>query len=526
MPADPTAESPLLPSRLKYELWRRVDRRLQRGEVLISTEQFQEAMEREFRRMVRLPAPRQVRELLRDMIVRVNESHPETFLTLGIKNAIASFIRGASSGNQDPAAQDEVRQMLQRVIEEGRTAFFLESIGVELKTAELTPRIEAAIARIVAGQQLQPVPQDERQPQRRRRRTGMTAVSHVESAVEPEDKPAQAPLPDQAEQEEWAHEEEERQAGIVQEELNKAPKRLADYARQGLLSEEEARDLQELSGIEARLARGEIDQAEAERLRSGFAADVREKLARRLREAVDPAACHLSVFEGLRRIPSERDPALRFLIRFKEEVLGRDEEGMSGATILLEADQDLLAGLVRLMERRDHELRIIAARLPPYRRILGQPDQSTDHLVVEESFVEQLRALSRDEVSERLNSPDDELRVRTTADIRCTTNLLNQLVRSTPFQRAVRQLHIQQTLDRLYRSTPNPKVGRQKLQHYLSQRLPRLYPDLTVEERAEIEAQARALMAQIEEERKGPEKEKAGERESYRVYRTEHKDKE
>ena len=50
VPAQNTSDA-TLPADLKVELWKRVDRRLQSGEVLITNEQFFKATVRDFRRL-------------------------------------------------------------------------------------------------------------------------------------------------------------------------------------------------------------------------------------------------------------------------------------------------------------------------------------------------------------------------------------------------------------------------------------------------------------------------------------------
>ncbi|MEW6752509.1 MAG: hypothetical protein AB1505_16205, partial [Candidatus Latescibacterota bacterium] len=150
------ASSALLPSKLRYALWRRVDRRLQRGEVLITAEQFQEVMEREFRALVRLPPSRRVSNAIWAMVVAVNEEHPETFLSLGIRNAVRRYL-GEMEGQLHGRPAEvvaEARRRLRQLVREGRMAFFLESIGVEVGARGLPPAVEQAIARIIQGEPL------------------------------------------------------------------------------------------------------------------------------------------------------------------------------------------------------------------------------------------------------------------------------------------------------------------------------------------------------------------------------------
>ena len=152
------------------------------------------------------------------------------------------------------------------------------------------------------------------------------------------------------------------------------------------------------------------------------------------------------------------------------------------------------------MERKEHEARMISANLPPYRYVTGQG--KIGNLVIEEDFVEELRSLTRDGLSDRLNASEPEVRVKPAADIRCMVALVQQLVAPSPFHRAVRNLHIRQIITQTYRSSAG-KAGRSKVQHYVKQRMPRLYPDIEPEEQAQIEAESQRIMEEIDKEREG-----------------------
>ena len=91
---DSTTSSPAyrdtLPPKLRLELWKRTDRRLSRGEILITNEQFVRAMVRDFRKILQVKPDRHAIE---EMVEMVNETRPETYLTMGIKNAITKFFK-------------------------------------------------------------------------------------------------------------------------------------------------------------------------------------------------------------------------------------------------------------------------------------------------------------------------------------------------------------------------------------------------------------------------------------------------
>ena len=53
-----TAIRDALPPKLKLELWKRIDRRLTRGDILITNEQFVRAMVRDFRKILQVKPDR------------------------------------------------------------------------------------------------------------------------------------------------------------------------------------------------------------------------------------------------------------------------------------------------------------------------------------------------------------------------------------------------------------------------------------------------------------------------------------
>lgn len=512
----------LLPPKLRQVLWRRIVKCLQRGEVLITTEHFQKAMEREFRKVIHLsPTPR-IRAALREMIIAVNEEHPETYLSLGIKNAVSRYLRDLEARLEGKPVEilEESRRRIRQMVREGRTAFFLESIGVEVGSAGVPASVERAIEKIASGETLKAMPLEERRARRRRLGIGRVALASLAAgSADEEEGPAQLGLPDKKEQLERIRKIKAFEQALSAEEMQRARRYLDSYVQQKLLDEEEAVTLRELYGIDERLARGEIDQAEAEALRSRIDAAIQERINQRLRAAVDYAVRYLNAFESLRRISPQRDNALRFLIRYQNLVMTEDEEEeliqvveRNQAIDELNRDEELLANLCQLLERRENEVRMISANLPPYRYLMSQDKLS--QTAIEEGFVDELRTLSREEVSERLNAPDQEVRLKLAKAIRSLVELLYRVVEPTPFHRAVRRIKIKRTVAQLYRSSADSKSGRHKVHHFVNQRVLRLYPDLTEAERKAIDQESQEIMAAIDRER---EQKKANELRIYRA---------
>lgn len=274
----------LLPGDLRVELWKRVERRLRKGEVLITNEQFFKAMAKDFKRMLRVEPDRRVKVELLQMIIQVNEAHPETYLTMGIKNAVKTFIAEAQKGGADEEGTESMQEMMASMVREGRTAMWLEGMGINVDERILTGRFEQTILSIIEGKKVWGRPERRERTRRQRRSTSeMVGVRTTEMEAAPEaDPPAIEGPPTMEEQQERQAQERERTEKMVEEEIQRAPRNLDSYQQQKLLNEDEANKLRELYGIDQRLADGEIDEAEAQRLREEIGDAVREKLQARL----------------------------------------------------------------------------------------------------------------------------------------------------------------------------------------------------------------------------------------------------
>ena len=509
-------DDPHLPSLLKQQLWRRIGRRLDSGEVLITTEQFQRAMTKEFKRLVKTSPDWETKKRICKMIMAVNEEYPETYLTLGIKNAVNKFFRDAekSLGGEGNDVVEESKKRIKQMIKNGKSDFFLESIGVDIGNSGVPRSIERAIEKIVDGQKLHAAPEVQVRSPRRRPATNMVdvRVAQAQAAQEATDQEVGAPPPSREEEQERIREDKERLEAFSKQELERAPSRFDSFVEQKLLTDEEVVSLRDLYGIDERLEKGEIDEAEADSLRGQIDANVQARLRERLEEAVDYSVHYLNAFEALGRLPEPADDAFRFLIQHKMLVISEDEEADFAVPLQeLESNADLLDRVAEVMERKHHEVRMIVANLPAYRYI--SKGGKVANMVIEESFVEELRSLSTDDLSDRLNATDAEVRVKPAADMKCFITLIQEICRETAFHAAIRRLKIKLTMTRIY-SSSGGKDGRRKVQQFLRQRLPRLYPNLSRNERAEIEEDGKSVM-----DGEGVEAAEDAPKEKMRVYR-------
>jgi hypothetical protein len=268
----PTTEDAGLPAKLGFELWRFIGRQLSKGEVLISNEQFQEAMESDFKRLIGVAPSGSIRMRLQRLIARVNLEHPETYLTLGIQNALTRFIRETERNQNDmPGQHKDGRQILRQMIQGGRIEFFLESIGVDVEHFKLTPRIEAAIKKIVEGGKLHAPEQARRASTKRRRGVAMAKVntlvepannSKISADEEINEAVEALPGPEEAAAREAEMNAESQR--LTEAELARAPQFLDSYVDQGMLDEGDVDFLRNIMGIDEQLASGDIDAEEAQ----------------------------------------------------------------------------------------------------------------------------------------------------------------------------------------------------------------------------------------------------------------------
>ena len=162
--------------------------------------------------------------------------------------------------------------------------------------------------------------------------------------------------------------------------------------------------------------------------------------------------------------------------------------------------------IVEIMERKDPEIRILAVRLPPYISIMDRRLEKIENLTIEESFVEDLRNLNVDEFSALLNSPEETIRIRPAADLRCFINLIDHLIQNTRFRKKVRLLKTNQILrecqteiEEIYHSAKDMQMARRKAERSVRRRLERLFTDMSSDEQREINQRSTAIIDAIEE---------------------------
>ncbi|MGB1892623.1 MAG: hypothetical protein ACPHSD_13215 [Candidatus Latescibacterota bacterium] len=486
----------ILPSKLRLALWKHIDQRLHRGDILITDDHFLEVMQEEFSRLVGVAPSAKIREAMRAMIHLVNQEHPNKYLIFGIRNMMTSYTRSLLDrlGDDSEQALKEGTERIKNMVREGRTVLFLESIGIELGEQGLPHSIELAIERVVNSKHLDmPLEQFIEKPEQQSIKRPRVVEETSEEAVEESDEVLLSDIGEKdLEQSQYELEAIEHEQELIEEELEGAHRHLESYHQQGLIDYADVTSLRALKEIDQAVVEGKLTPEEAERRRDNV--ENRAVVCEKLEDAVLFGVHHIHIAEGLCRIPTELDELRRLLIRNKASTMTQNGDSEDLKTMLkeLERNETLLEHAVRIIERKDHEIRIIAANLPPY-RYANDPGKVSNWRV-RESFIDELRSLERDELSHQLNSSNEAERTRLATDLSCLIFLIRQLTSNTPLYVGVLSLHICKTVERLYASAPQANSGRQKVHSFLKQRVPRLYPDLTPSDLARIGKDSEQVM--------------------------------
>ncbi|MBT3345101.1 MAG: hypothetical protein HN404_19040 [Gemmatimonadetes bacterium] len=279
---------------------------------------------------------------------------------------------------------------------------------------------------------------------------------------------------------------------------------LENYVKLGRISAEDAEKMSKAHRVDEAIRQGKVDKEKGSKIRNSVMdGTARDRVERSVKEALDYAVVYLQVFHSLGRIESRFDPALKFLIRHGTVInadAGDKQTAELGDTVrALIEDIDVLRLLIDLMDRKDAEVRMIGARLPPYSHIVRRDQGRVERVAVTEEFIDQLRQLSPDDLAAQLHSGDKRERARPAAAMITMTVLLGRLIKPTPVRKEIRLLKVNLIVEEFYRSTDDLDQARGQAQEFLRTRLKSLYPDLSQEETAAMQEQGERILAAVEE---------------------------
>ena len=277
---------------------------------------------------------------------------------------------------------------------------------------------------------------------------------------------------------------------------------LDQYVAQGKMTEEEAGKLKKLHQVDAAVQSGKVDKEKGSKVRNSIlSGTARYELDKKVKETVDYVVRYTQVYDALSRIEPKYDDALRLLIEFKEAANSaertQEEFGALGKKLI--EDTECLQKVIGLLDRQDGEVRMIAANLPPYSQIMRRDQDRISNMVIDVSFVTEMRESAPGAISEKLRDPDRKVQVRAAADMLCMAGLINRLIKPTPIRKEIRLLKLNLIIEDFFRSTNDVSEARSRAQQFLESRILKLYPDLTEEETAEMQQLGAEMIESVEQ---------------------------
>ena len=499
-----------LTKELRQELWLALTARLQSGEAMWNTRDFVVAMASSYEDLTGHEADDALHAELRRMVEVVNRDHPDTYLAQGVQNGITRVFEDAVKNlNWDVATlQSRGARALRRFSKQDAVREAFEDANLSPTDVNVLSCVQNAIAELGGAPKLErpQAPPVQLRPDLAVERSAPAPAAAAGAADTVVDADTQEAIAsgevDAKEAKRHLERAEKRRSELESTELEKVPKRLNSYMLQGVVSEEEAEKLKQLSEVDERVKRGEITEVEAaEHRNSILSGEARDQLERRVREVVSDTVKYLQVFEGMQKINPDYHDAIAFLIEHKYEVCAADgaDVDMAPAVHGLMEDVEILERCIDIMERKDQEIRMLSVRLHPYSAIMKRGVERIGNMTIEPTFVDELENISTEEMGERLHSDDQKERVRPAADMRCFISLIDHITKKTRFRKELRLLRISKQIEEYYNATSDMNEARSQAENFLNRRLRRLFPDMDTDEAAELKQRSTQMMDQIEE---------------------------
>lgn len=489
----PSHVSPLdstgLSKEMRVELWARVNKRLQAGEVMTQNRHFAAALVEEFCKFARTQPSEQISEQIHAMVDWVNRKHPETYLNQGMQNGIKqAFERGIRQLNWDISK-------LQAMGTNAMRRFFRQQ-----DVSELLLDCDIYVDQIdLADQAIRIIRNLTNPDPRAAAHTDASGDSgtKADQAIQAEGADAAAATPPTVRE---AYEK-------IREEIfeQRLAKNSQDGASQQAESPPRPTKLTMTNRSEDPNSHGKSENKEAVEHNPNLSgvdpqSDKNETKNQADGKAPDPIADYLRGYQALQRINSQCDEALRFLIHNKMLVTAdRLNEAQAAASLAgLKEDEVLLGQLVDIMGCKDEEIRKLSERLPPYAAIAGPGLQRIKRMTIEKEFVDQLRPLDEAALSEQLHSPEKAVALRPVADMLCFISLVDHLIKNTPFRKEVQLVQTYKRIEQFFLNNSDTELARHQAERFLEQQLQKLFPNLSVVESNEVKHRCWLMIDDIE----------------------------
>ena len=507
-----------IPRQLLATMWARIADRLRAGEVLITPDDFQGALAEEYGVLTGGELGGEEQKYVRQVVEVVNTRYPETYMTQGIQNGVhKAFGEGVRALRWSEAKiQARGAKSLRTFSRRENVRELLDEVNVRLDQLDLLQIVKDSIEEIrKEGPAVAPVAEVAEILDRDFNRESAVSTSQPSVQKQPTQDPPEEAINSEAQEainlgeiqadeaRQRTAQAEKRGGQLLAKEMEKVPGRLDALVDQGQLSGEEADQFRQLRKVDDQVKAGEIDEAEGTRIRNSLMdGEARNEVESKVREAVEQSSRYLHVFDSMRKIDPSYDDGLAFLIRHKQSVVAEHFNSDEIAAIRQELTDDaaLLKKIIDVMERKDQEIRMISVRLPPYNYVVKRGVEKIGNMTIEESFLDELRHLDTDDISERMNSGVSEIRIKPAADLRCMVSLIDHVIKKTPFRKEIRFLRIGLTIQEFFDTTSDLQEARHQAENFVNSRMRRMFPDMSSDETAEIRQRSVEMIDQIEQQ--------------------------
>ena len=485
---------------------------LNTGDVLLTPQHFVDALAVVQQQLTGMEADAPQREHFAQLVKTTNEQDPAILLAPGVENWIAKSVLGQArkAGWGITEVQEQGNQAIRDFVRGPQATALMAQLGVAVKQLNQRNCLRSVV-NVISGKQ------DPSHRNAEARLAQLKASTPAPVAAEPaaEDHEHHRQVlsglltdpvddPNEEEVEQRQQEQKAERGDLRKTQMGELVANIDNYVKLGRITEEDAEKLRKAHRVDEAIRDGKVDKQKGSKIRNSvLAGTARDRIEKGVKEALDYAVVYMQVFRSLGRIEDRFDPALKFLADNGLVVnADADDEavGKLGEIVMaLFEDVDTLKLLIDLMDKKDAEVRMIGARLPPYSHIVRRDQGRVERVAVTAEFVDQLRQQTPEDIATVLHSGDKRERARPAAAMITMTVLLGRLIKPTPIRKEIRMLKVNLIIEEFYRSSDNIEHARTQAQEFLNTRLKSLYPDMSSEESQAMQEQGQKMLEAVEQ---------------------------
>ena len=485
---------------------------LNTGDVLLTPQHFVDALAVVQQQLTGMEADAPQREHFAQLVKTTNEQDPAILLAPGVENWIAKSVLGQArkAGWGITEVQEQGNQAIRDFVRGPQATALMAQLGVDVKQLNQRHCLRSVV-NVISGKQ------DPSHRNAEARLAQLKASTPAPVAAEPaaEDHEHHRQVlsglltdpvddPNEEEVEQRQQEQKAERGDLRKTQMGELVANIDNYVKLGRITEEDAEKLRKAHRVDEAIRDGKVDKQKGSKIRNSvLAGTARDRIEKGVKEALDYAVVYMQVFRSLGRIEDRFDPALKFLADNGLVVnADADDEavGKLGEIVMaLFEDVDTLKLLIDLMDKKDAEVRMIGARLPPYSHIVRRDQGRVERVAVTAEFVDQLRQQTPEDIATVLHSGDKRERARPAAAMITMTVLLGRLIKPTPIRKEIRMLKVNLIIEEFYRSSDNIEHARTQAQEFLNTRLKSLYPDMSSEESQAMQEQGQKMLEAVEQ---------------------------